>query len=582
MSAPSPLELPDRFPELRGQLYLGRFEVSTLEQAGPHDVVFGARDRETGEWVLLRLLLPSQAYHDDTWSRFDRRIRAARRVRHPNIVRPRQSGESYDGCLFVVCRRPKGQPMSRWLAGLPQGRVPWSDARLLLLQLASGLQTAHARGVIHGNLRPSNCWIDTTTARPHIDVLGLGTCLGPDVHERVRMDSITTIMIHDVEYVAPEASGGGMGDERSDIYRLGLVAYTMLAGHPPFHGENPFQVAAQHAGAVVPSLGNTVPGVTAAVDGLLRRLLAKKPEDRLGSMDEVMVALGDPAVLETDDSVELPTAPYRTTPPPGAESSPRVVQHQPGRFVAPPQGAYEETQILSIDEVRGGRQRIQAAPCSPAAAAVMPSNSVPARTGRTAAPSAVAPAAAMSSSPGPARTGRTAAPCGPHPTPWRHPAASGERASALPGPGAPPSPGATAWRHPSLAPPVASAARWPQPGHGIAGERGRSAPAAVRSLAAAQPVVGSPVAVPPTFPQPHAVAMAPMPYRPRRSLAAQPWPVLPPPSAFLGRRGPPPRAHASSSTAALPAPTFRLASWLLAWSLLVAACVLAVGVWLHA
>ncbi|MCH9686222.1 MAG: protein kinase [Deltaproteobacteria bacterium] len=348
------------FADLRGEVFLDRFAVSTIEQAGPYQAVFGAFDRQTDAHVLLRILLPPHAYQDEIWERFGRRIRAARRVRHPNVRRPHDSGESHDGTLFVVCRRPGGLPMPQWLAGQPDGRVPWSHARLLLLQLASALQFAHARGVVHGTLRPEDCWVDAGVSPAHVHVLGLGACLGPAPHEREAAELVTTVMHHDVEFAAPEAAGGGLGDRRSDVYRLGLVAYYLLAGQAPYRGDNPFQVAAQHATASIPVVSETIPGVPTAVDTLLARLLAKNPQDRLASMDEVMAALGDPAVLTAwADARPVPSrAPSSDD---ELEEAPTTPMMQPGRFVSPPQGAYEETQLLAIDET-GGAQRPGAAP----------------------------------------------------------------------------------------------------------------------------------------------------------------------------------------------------------------------------
>ena len=151
--------IPAGFEDLRGRSFQERYAITELIAASPHRVTFVGIAAEGERPIVLVLLRPTVLHDAATRERFERRVRACARLRHPAIGNPIDSGETLDGLLWLVYERPAGQPLDRYLAGLPAGRLPWADARSLLLELVRGLAAAHGRGVVHGSVSPACCWV---------------------------------------------------------------------------------------------------------------------------------------------------------------------------------------------------------------------------------------------------------------------------------------------------------------------------------------------------------------------------------------------------------------------------------------
>ena len=114
------------------------------------------------------------------------------------------------------------------------GRLGWLEARPLLVELVSGLAAAHSRRVVHGSLSPSCCWVNRPDfGKPSLRVLGFGLNANPSSDDANATRSRTNVLSVDAVFMAPETAGAVFGDERSDVYMAGLVAWFMLVGRPP-------------------------------------------------------------------------------------------------------------------------------------------------------------------------------------------------------------------------------------------------------------------------------------------------------------------------------------------------------------
>lgn len=293
MAVSNDVEPPVGFEDLRGRELQGRYRIDELVHASPWRMSFAGREHETERSIVVEVVRPSRLHDHATVERFERRISDWELVQHPVIHGPIASGELPDGKLYVVSERPSGEPLDLYLQRQPSGRLVWRDARLLLLELVRGLGAAHGLEIVHGSLSPSCCWVDRSDLGVlTLRVLGVGTSTSPAAGDTAHAGSGTTALAHDAVFIAPETAGLILGDERSDVYLTGLIAWFMLVGRPPFHAPTPLQLAAMHMAAPVPSVcevgGAEVP---VSIEELVRSMLAKKPEQRIAGMTEIEQAL---------------------------------------------------------------------------------------------------------------------------------------------------------------------------------------------------------------------------------------------------------------------------------------------------
>jgi len=304
-------KLPAGFEDLRGQTFKDRYEITEIIDAGTRRVLFAGREREGERPILLRILQPLAVHEEPTVARFGKRMGAAGRVRHPTIVAPLDSGEIFDGTFWASYERPAGAPLADAVASAG-GRFAWPDARSLLLELVQGLRAAHASRVVHGTLHPSSCWIDRPTGGGacSLRLIDLGTTTDPNL-EDASIESSQTINIgNDAMFTAPETMGISMGDQRSDTYLVGLLAYAFLTGRPPFESRNAFKVMTMHMQAAVPPMRELGADVTPAVEELVRALLAKQPGQRpdgMARVEQLVLGLdedGQPQEVPADESAQ--------------------------------------------------------------------------------------------------------------------------------------------------------------------------------------------------------------------------------------------------------------------------------------
>lgn len=303
--------LPPGFEDLRGKPFKDRYEITDLVDAGARRVLFAGQERETQRPILLRIIRPLAPHDEPTVTRFSKRITAAGRVRHPVVHAPLDSGEIFDGTLWAAYERPAGKPLLEALADAG-GRFAWADARAPLLELVQGLAAAHAGRVVHGALYPSCGWLDrpAQSAALSLRLIDLGANAHPSLEDQSLESSRTINLGDDTVFIAPETAGVSMGDQRSDVYLVGLLAYLLLTGRPPFEGGNAFKVMAMHMDTAVPPMQEFGADVPPAVEDLVRVLLAKEPNERpegMARVEQLILGLdedGLPQEVPLDDSAQ--------------------------------------------------------------------------------------------------------------------------------------------------------------------------------------------------------------------------------------------------------------------------------------
>lgn len=272
-------EIPE-VPGYRLQRVLGR---------GASGTVWRAVADEDGRPTALKIFHIQHRSPPHRNRSMQRELRASERIDHPGIVRIEATGSTADGRAFLVMKLVEGIDLEELI--VRDAPLEWSRARRLLSQLCESLACAHDHGIVHRDLKPSNVIVSSTTDGEYCTIVDLGV-------SRLLSDStwstIDGTMIGTPAYMSPEQIRGAPVGPRADIYALGCVAYEMLCGRRPFQGLTPGEYAVQHLVTPPPPL--QIPGARRrqrAIDAVIRRALAKKPEARFADMRSVAAALAE-------------------------------------------------------------------------------------------------------------------------------------------------------------------------------------------------------------------------------------------------------------------------------------------------
>jgi serine/threonine protein kinase/WD40 repeat protein len=277
--------LQDRAP----QLLLGHYVLLERLGEGGMGTVFKARHRLMGRVVALKVIRKERLENSDVLRRFQREIRLAAQLNHPNVVLAYDAEEA-GGCHFLVMEYVEGTDLGKLLKR--HGPLPWPEACDCVRQAALGLQHAHDRGLVHRDVKPSNLF---RTRQGVVKVLDLGLARPEAVAATDESGSALTEsgqVMGTPDYMAPEQIEHSHAvDGRADVYSLGCTLYHLLAGKPPFAGGSAGKKLARHLTEEPPSLTGLRPEVPAGLAALVRRMMARRPDDRVPTPAEVAAAL---------------------------------------------------------------------------------------------------------------------------------------------------------------------------------------------------------------------------------------------------------------------------------------------------
>jgi len=310
-------------------------------------VVFRAHDERLDRTVALKILAPALAADEAFRQRFIRESRAAAAVDDPHIIPVFEAGEA-SGVLFIAMRWVRGGDV-RSLIG-QAGPMPPGRAAEIVSQVASALDAAHGRGLVHRDVKPANILVDASsgTGRPdHIYLSDFGLSKGS-----LQASGLTGTgtFLGTLDYIAPEQIEGKPVDGRADEYALACAAFELLTGAPPFKRDEAMAVMYAQLSESAPALTSRRRDLPFAADPVFAKALAKAPADRYGSCRDFSDALRAAFGLRPYDSgpTELPSGEHPATQvvrpsEPGAGGGPTAgdyVGQGAGQGGYPGQGAY--------------------------------------------------------------------------------------------------------------------------------------------------------------------------------------------------------------------------------------------------
>lgn len=268
-----------------GDVVAGRYELLEEIGRGGMAVVYRARDGVLHREVALKVLQPGRAGDASFVRRFEREARAVAALNHPNVVAVHDTGED-DGTYYLVMELVRGPT----LADLLEEEGPLAAVRAVGIAhgVCMGLAAAHRKGIVHRDVKPSNVVFDAESDTVKVADFGLA--------RSATEATVSTTVYGSAPYMAPEQARGGAVDPRTDVYAMGCVLFEMLTGQPPFTGDSPLAVVAQHQSQDPPSMSEQR-DVPTDLGALVARCLEKDPADRFADADALGSALAPFAEL---------------------------------------------------------------------------------------------------------------------------------------------------------------------------------------------------------------------------------------------------------------------------------------------
>ena len=293
-------------------LFDGRYRIQRKLGAGGMADVYLAEDQELGRRVAIKILNGRHANDDQFIERFRREAKNAAALNHPNIVSIYDRGEAED-TYYIAMEFLDGRSLKELIVG--RGAAPINVAIEYARQILSALRFAHRHGIVHRDIKPHNVLVDGE-GRVKVTDFGIARAGTSQMTE-------TGSIVGTAQYLSPEQARGGEVDPRSDLYSLGVVLYELLTGKTPFDGDTPVEIAMKHLSNAPKPPSKLRPEVPPQLDKVVLRALAKNPDERYQSADEMeadleRVARGAPVSAATAATQILPAAPPVATDPTSA------------------------------------------------------------------------------------------------------------------------------------------------------------------------------------------------------------------------------------------------------------------------
>ncbi len=255
-----------------------RYEIQNRIGRGGMADVFLARDVLLDRPVAIKVLFPEYATDPNFVERFRREAQSAANLNHPNIVSVYDWGK-YSNTYFMAMEYVPGRTLADILRA--NGHVSSVQAAEIASEVSAALSFAHRNGVVHRDIKPANILIGTAGA---VKVADFGIARAMNAPTESNLTQVGSVM-GTATYFSPEQAQGAQPDPRSDLYSLGIVLYEMVAGKPPFTGDNPVGIAYKQVHDAPQPLNQLVADVPRPFEAIVAKLLAKSPDMRYADAD---------------------------------------------------------------------------------------------------------------------------------------------------------------------------------------------------------------------------------------------------------------------------------------------------------
>ncbi len=261
-----------------GTVLSGRYRLEAKLGSGGMSTVYLSRDETLDRPVAVKVMHREMSEQEDQLQRFRQEARAVAKLTHPNVVSVIDAGED-GGHPYIVFEYVKGETLKQRIGRV--GALDTQEAIAYAIEVARGLSVAHARNMVHRDIKPQNVLIDEE-GRAKLTDFGIS--------RQLEQDGVTATgrVLGTTDYVAPEQAMGKGVDPRSDVYSLGVVLYEMLIGQVPFHADSQVGVAMKHVNEDLPDVQRRRPDVSAAVALVVERSTAKDPAERYQTVGEMI------------------------------------------------------------------------------------------------------------------------------------------------------------------------------------------------------------------------------------------------------------------------------------------------------
>ncbi len=260
-----------------GRMLDGRYEILEILGTGGMAVVYKARCHRLNRLVAIKILKHEFARDEEFRRRFRAEGEAVAMLSHPNIVQVYDVSSTTDA-HYIVMELIDGISLKQYME--KRGSLNWKETLHFAMQIATGLEHAHSRGIVHRDIKPHNVMVLKNGSVKVMD-FGIARVMS-------KSNTLTKEALGSVHYISPEQAKGSFTDARSDLYSLSVVMYEMMTGRPPYDGESPVSVAIQHisGGAVLPSVLN--PNIPRALEQIILKGMALELNDRYPSATDML------------------------------------------------------------------------------------------------------------------------------------------------------------------------------------------------------------------------------------------------------------------------------------------------------